>query len=124
MEPFSPWSSPVTWANTTSHPANPLVELETVEVSPGRFEFTVLEPVPWVDGVPSDGEDVWIPSWKQVVLDVSTPVLGRVVVEGVLLINASSVVDLKATWIEVILTLGCSRPRIQPLPPIPVLNMK
>lgn len=100
-EDFSPWSSPSTWENTTAHPANPLNKLETVEVSPGNLEFQVLEPVVWADGIPSEGDDVWIPSWKQVVLDVDTPVLGRVVIEGVLVINATSVVDLAATWIEI-----------------------
>lgn len=33
-------------------------------------------------------------------LDVTPPMLGRLVVEGVLVINASSHVDLSATWIE------------------------
>ena len=38
---------------------------------------------------------------KKVILDVSTPVLGRVVVEGTLLINASSHVNLSAVWLEI-----------------------
>jgi hypothetical protein len=37
---------------------------------------------------------------KKVILDVSTPVLGRVVVEGTLLINASANVNLSAVWLE------------------------
>ena len=38
---------------------------------------------------------------KKVILDVSTPVLGRVVVEGTLLINASANVNLSAVWLEI-----------------------
>jgi hypothetical protein len=36
-----------------------------------------------------------------VILDVSTPILGRVVVEGTLLINDTASVDLSAVWLEV-----------------------
>ncbi len=37
---------------------------------------------------------------SQVVLDVTPPLLGRLIVEGTLVINASSHVNLSATWIE------------------------
>ena len=99
-EDFTVWSAASTWENTTQHPANPLNKLVTMEVA-GRLEYVVTDPVVWADAIPSEGDDVWIPSWKQVLLDVDTPVLGRLVVEGVLVINATSHVDLSATWIEI-----------------------
>ena len=38
---------------------------------------------------------------KKVILDVSTPILGRIVVEGTLLINDTANVNLSAVWLEI-----------------------
>ena len=100
---FSPWSHRRTWFNTTRDSRNPMnkLEIDLAKSTFGNTIYKVVQHQEWAAETPSDFENVWIPKWRKVVLDVSSPILGRLVIEGTLLINASSVVDLTATWIEI-----------------------
>ena len=101
---FQKWSSAETWSNTTNHPNNPLNSLvkdEAASAATGKTIFKVGEVQEWPAKVPSDYDNVWIPEWSKVILDVSSPILGRLIIEGTLIINSSSTVDLTATFIEV-----------------------
>ena len=100
---FTAWSQRATWFNTTDSPRNPLnkLEIDLTKSSPSRKVYKIKMQQKWAANVPSDFDDVWIPPWRKVLLDVSTPILGRLVIEGTLLINSSSAVDLTATWIEI-----------------------
>jgi hypothetical protein len=92
------WSDPATWADLLDHPANPFNDLEE---DPVNQTFVVTARQYWNASIPSAGDQVWIPYWKQVLLDQSTPRLGSVVVEGILVINSSAVVNLTATEIDI-----------------------
>eukprot|EP00961_Rhodomonas_salina_P088399 1188685-Rhodomonas_salina.3 len=96
------WSDVDTWRNLTDHPSNPLVRLEFSEQSNSDDLSAVVAKAPrWRSPLPGAGDDVWIPWWKTVILDVSTPLLGHLVIEGNLIVNASTSVNLSATWIEI-----------------------
>jgi len=99
---FTAWSQRKTWFNTTDNTRNPLnkLEIDVEKSTPSRAVYKVAMKQEWTADIPSDFDNVWIPAWRKVLLDVSTPVLGRLVIEGTLVINSSSV-DLTATWIEV-----------------------
>ncbi|KAJ1475672.1 hypothetical protein T484DRAFT_1827474 [Baffinella frigidus] len=97
---FSLWSAESTWANLTGHAANPLNVLKEIPLGRRRFAYTVKEQQNWNSSVPSHYDNVWIPSWKKVLLDVSTPILGKIVVEGVLVINSTDTISLDAVYIE------------------------
>ena len=75
--------------------------METLEVGRNQFEYSLLNTQQWSGQIPGEYDNVWIPSWKKVILDVSTPILGRVVVEGTLLVNDTASVDLSAVWLEI-----------------------
>ena len=100
---FSLWSSGKTWNHTTDDTRNPLntVEIDTFKSTPTMTVYRTVEKQVWSAATPSDYDNVWIPKWRNVLLDVSTPVLGHLVIEGTLVINASSSVDITATWIEI-----------------------
>lgn len=98
---FSLWSAPSTWANLTSHLANPLNKLEEVSLGRRKYAYTVKEAQLWNASIPSANDNVWIPSWKKVLLDVKTPVLSKLVIEGVLLVNSTDVAMLEAVYVEV-----------------------
>ena len=100
---FSKWSQKETWYNTTDSMLNPLNKLaiDMGKSRLGKTVYKVVEQQKWTAATPSDSENVWIPQWRKIVLDVSTPVLGRLVIEGTLIINASSRVNLTATYIEI-----------------------
>ena len=100
---FSRWSEPQTWYNTTYDVRNPInvLEIDVSQSTIARTVYKIVEQVQWAAHIPSSFDDVWIPKWRKVVLDLSTPILGRLVIEGTLLINASTAVDLTATWIEI-----------------------
>jgi hypothetical protein len=103
VKEFSLWSHRSTWFNMTDDPRNPLNKIE-IDVAKSTSESTVykfLEKQEWAADTPSDFDNVWIPRWRLVVLDVSSPILGHLVIEGTLLINASTTVNLTATWIEI-----------------------
>ena len=53
----------------------------------------------WSSGTPSAYENVWVPEWKKVILDESTPVLGHVIVEGVLIINGTNNIELSCVYL-------------------------
>lgn len=98
------WSSPETWSNLTSHPNNPLntlVKDNAASSAAGKTILKLNQVQKWDADVPSDYDSVWIPEWAKVILDVSTPILGRLVIEGTLIINSSSTVDLTATYLEI-----------------------
>jgi hypothetical protein len=48
-----------------------------------------------------ESSDVWIPPNMKVVLDVSTPPLGHLIVQGSLFINSTTDVTMTATYIEI-----------------------
>ena len=100
---FSRWSHRRTWFNTTYDTRNPLnkIEIDAAKSTVGQTVYKITEKQEWAADTPSDFDNVWIPKWRKVVLDVSSPVLGHLVIEGTLLINASTSVDLTATWIEI-----------------------
>jgi hypothetical protein len=93
------WSDPATWADTLDHPANPLNLIAEEDAKTSKF--IVIEKQTWRGALPGDGDDVWIPSWKRVLLDVSTRSIGRLVVEGTLVINGTDSVNLTATYVEI-----------------------
>jgi len=99
---FSRWSQRRTWWNNTHDTRNPLnkIEIDTARSTFGNTVYKIVEKEEWAAFTPSDFENVWIPKWRKVVLDVNSPIIGRLVIEGTLLINASSSVNLTATWIE------------------------
>ncbi len=66
-----------------------------------RNTFTVLERQTWNASTPGDGDNVWIPPWKQVRLDVSTRSISRLLIEGTLVINGTDAVNLTATYVEI-----------------------
>jgi G8 domain len=73
-------------------------------------------PATWGGVVPVGGQDVTIPAGKRVVLDVQTPVLGRVSVNGELIASHLLDVRLQAQLISVSgigskLTIGCTAER-------------
>ncbi len=90
------WSDPATWTDTLDHPANPL---NIIAEDAGKF--IVIEKQTWRGVIPGDGDDVWIPTWKRVWLDVSTMKLGRLIIEGTLIINGTDSVNLTATYVEI-----------------------
>ena len=100
---FSAWSQRQTWFNTTYSARNPLnkLEIDVGKSSPSRTVYKLVEQQNWEADIPSNFDNVWIPPYRKVVLDVSTPILGRLIIEGTLVINASSSVELTATWIEI-----------------------
>jgi len=102
---YSAWSQPGTWLNSTQDTRNPLNELEVdIDLSTStRTIYKIVKQVQWAAETPSDYDDVWIPKWRKVLLDMSTPIvgIGRLVIEGSLLINASSSIQLTATMIEI-----------------------
>jgi hypothetical protein len=103
VKEFSLWSHRRTWFNTTYDTRNPLNKIE-IDVAKSTIQSTVykiVEKQEWAADTPSDFDNVWIPKWRHVVLDMSSPILGRLVIEGTLLINASTMVNLTATWIEI-----------------------
>jgi hypothetical protein len=98
---FIPWNSSAAWANLTDHAANPLNTVTYTPLKDGSVRATVQSAQSWSGPVPSAYDNVWIPSWRKVVLDADTPLLGHVIIEGVLLVNGSSSVALSATYLEV-----------------------
>ncbi len=98
---FVSWSANSTWSNLTGHVANPLNLVQYQVQRDGSVRAVLVRGQEWSAPVPSAHDNVWIPSWKKVVLDVDTPLLGHVVVEGVLLINGTASVNLSATYLEV-----------------------
>ena len=100
---FSLWSERRTWFNTTHNTRNPLnkIEIDIAKSNRQKTVYKIVEKQEWAADTPSDFDNVWIPKWRLVVLDVSSPILGRLVIEGTLLINASTTVNLTATWIEI-----------------------
>ena len=103
---FSPWSMPQTWYNTTDSTANPLnvLKVDAAKSTFGKTMYEFIEKQEWEASTPSAFDNVWIPAWKRVVLDVNPPILNRLVVEGTLVINntnASAAYELIATWIEI-----------------------
>jgi hypothetical protein len=100
---FSLWSQRRTWFNTTYNSRNPLnkIEIDVAKSNRQKTVYKIVEKQEWAADTPSDFDNVWIPKWRLVVLDVSSPILGRLVIEGTLLINASATVNLTATWIEI-----------------------
>ena len=97
------WSETRTWLNTTDSFQNPLNKFvfDIAQSTLGNNKYKLAEKQQWAAGTPSNFDDVWIPKSRRVVLDVSTPILGRLIIEGILIINASSSVNLTATWIEI-----------------------
>ncbi len=100
---FIPWSSASAWMNLTDHAANPLntVTYASLKDKDGSLRATVVSAQAWSGPVPGAYDNVWIPPWRKVILDVNTPLLGHVIVEGVLLVNGTSSVALSATYFEV-----------------------
>ena len=103
---FSPWSKPKTWYNTTDSTANPLnvLEIDAEKSTFGRTMYKLIQKQEWEASTPSDFDNVWIPPFRRVVLDVNSPTLNRLVIEGTLIINstnASAAYELTATWIEI-----------------------
>jgi hypothetical protein len=92
------WSDPATWADTLDHPGNPF---NMIQEDKAKNTFIVTERQYWNGSIPGEAENVWIPYWKQVRLDTSTPGLGRVIVEGTLVVNGSDAVNLTATYLEI-----------------------
>ncbi len=75
-------------------------------------------PATWNGVVPIAGQDVTIPAGKRVVLDVQTPILGRVNVQGELLASHQADVALQAQLISVSgigskLGIGCAAQRYE-----------
>jgi hypothetical protein len=56
---FSRWSHASTWQNLTSHYANPLNDLETVEVVRNQFEYSLLSTQQWSGEIPGEYDNVW-----------------------------------------------------------------
>ena len=56
---FSPWSQESTWANLTNHKANPLNQLEVQADNSINLQTSET----WSNPIPSEFDNVWIPSW-------------------------------------------------------------
>jgi hypothetical protein len=74
------------------------------------------DPASWSNGVPTAGSAVTISAGRQIVLDVATPVLGNMLIEGTLLASDSVDFSLQAKRISVrgpgsALIIGCSAQR-------------
>lgn len=96
------WSDPYAWLNLTTSVLNPHNKIKYVKNRDGSVDATVRESQVWAASVPGEFENVWIPSWRRVVLDVAkTPVLGHLIVEGVLVINSTQSVELTVTYLEI-----------------------
>ena len=63
------------------------------------YDIKIKEYNVWSGDTPSAYDNVWIPEWKKVILDETTPVLGHVIVEGLLIINGTSSVELAAVYL-------------------------
>ena len=103
---FSLWSSPETWYATTNSTDNPLNSLEEDPdlSSFGSTLYRFKEQQSWAAPTPSEFDNVWIPKGRRVILDVNPPILSRLVIEGMLIINSTdkhSIANLTATWIEI-----------------------
>ena len=59
---FSPWSKASTWANLTTHKANPLNEVD-VHLDKKAYTFNLRSSETWSGPIPSEFDNVWIPSW-------------------------------------------------------------
>jgi hypothetical protein len=88
------WSSAETWNGTQFSPSTPFNSVDE------RNPQVVTDWQRWAAGVPSAGDNVWIPSSYTVLLDVSPPPLHRLIVEGTLVFNRSDL-RLDAVMIEV-----------------------
>ncbi|KAJ1480921.1 hypothetical protein T484DRAFT_1809176, partial [Baffinella frigidus] len=86
---FSKWSDGATWANLTGHAANPNNVLEEIELGRRKYDYKVRESQQWSRPIPSEFDNVWIPNWKKVILDMDTPMLGKLVIEGILVVNST-----------------------------------
>ena len=98
---WSVWSSPSTWEGTPDHMANPMNHIDITENDWSEFDFKLANVQDWADSIPSEDDNVWIPPWKKVLLDTSTPRLGRVIIEGMLIINGTANVNLDAVYLEI-----------------------
>ena len=77
-----------------------IVEVEEEEVIPEFFLWS--DPETWPSGeVPQEGEDVTIDSGLKVILDVDSPVLGRLDINGKLYFSDESDIHLQANKIYV-----------------------
>jgi hypothetical protein len=70
---FGLWSDPGTWNDTLRNIANPLNVIEAVRGPSGDFTYRLLSGQTWAQGVPSAGDDVWIPPWKKVRAPTAPP---------------------------------------------------
>ena len=95
------WSQASTWEGTPDHMANPMNHIDISEKTWVEETFTLANVQEWPGPIPSEGDNVWIPPWKKVMLDVSTPKLGRLIIEGMLIINGTTNVNLDAVYIEI-----------------------
>ena len=67
------WSDPETWNGTLSVHGNP----HNVASDTDPTKLVVEQS--WEAAIPSEGDNVWIPSWKTVALDVDTPIVNHLV---------------------------------------------
>ncbi len=67
------WSDPLTWNGTLDSLLNPHNSVS--ETDPTHLIVSQV----WAEDIPSQGDNVWVPSWKMVSLDVDTPRLNYLV---------------------------------------------
>ena len=90
------WHTNTTWDGTQDHVLNPFnaVLFDEANYPPGPP--TVVMKQAWIGGqVPGVGDNVWVPSWRIVVLNATaagyrTPRLGGLIIEGTLLLGAAA----------------------------------
>jgi len=95
------WTNPYVWVNLTDSTSNPHNRIEYTKKPDGTLVAKTLSTQEWNAAIPSEYDNVWIPSWRRVLLNVDTPVLGHLIIEGTLVINSTSDITLTATYIEI-----------------------
>jgi len=100
---YQGWSDPKTWEGIVDAEANPFNVFSYVTNKlDGTTTVSPVKVQNWTK--PMNLSDVWIPSYKKVILDASTPPLGHLIIEGALALNSTGideVITLTATYIEI-----------------------
>ena len=87
------WSNATTWAGNPNSLANPL---NVIDPETGN---TLVVEQQWAGTMPSEGDNVWIPRSMTVILDVSPPALGTIIIDGTLIISDEQDIELRARGI-------------------------
>lgn len=89
------WSNATTWAGNPTHIANPLNLIDPEDPT------QLLLQQEWAGEVPQDGDSVWIPKSMTVIIDVDTPDLDVLIIDGTLLFSDDRDVELRARHIVI-----------------------